>query len=419
MNIESEEEIRTFEEEMETTEDNVKKQGKKILKLAAIPNSAAFNFYHNFANLLVIGLGATPLMLSFITSITNLGQSILQGIWGRVSDIVGRRLILIGSFLSISISVFILSTLNSLGWYLVIVGFLALSFSAAIPVWNALHGDLSTEHTRTKFISQVAMIGSFSSSVLLLIGGAIIDLFSIPNLLKYRIALLISSILFGLTSLIFFFLKEPPKLSKLSKDKYSFFTPFKDKEYRNFAKSTMIWWLVMSFLWPLYPYVVYGVTPTTLQIAILSLSHTSGLLLSQWFAGSIADKLGRKFSLFFGFMLISSVPAILALVTSWHMIIVSNTIAGIANGFIGISLNSEILHLAPRTDMRGTYTGTYNMLMGICTFSGSFISGFIFERITPLLSFEIALSAFLFMLCAARLLASTPTLLLSINEKKY
>ncbi len=401
---------------LDTQEEDSIKRNQRILKASAVPNQGAFNFFENYGSLLAVGIGATPIIIAYITAIRNLGQSLLQGFWGRVSDNVGRKIVIIVGLLSISVIVFVISLLNSPLWYLFFAGLLSIAISAVLPSWNALQGDLSTNTTRTKFISQIAMIGSLSAAVILLIGGFLINLLPFSQLQQYRVMLLISSALFAIVACIFMFLKEDRKLIQFGKVKRNIFLPFLDKNFRKFSLATMFWWFIMSMLWPLYPYVVYGTKANTFQIALLSLGHLVGLLISQYISGKVSDKIGRRFTIFIGLFIISFVPLILAHVYVWYILIFSNFLAGIANGFMGVALNSEILHQAKIAENRGSYTGSYNMLQGSLTFLGALSSGLIFELMQKFIPFDTALFIVLASLASLRLLASIPVLLTCINE---
>ncbi|MEE9409970.1 MAG: MFS transporter [Candidatus Heimdallarchaeota archaeon] len=419
-----------------------------LTRLLAVSNSSGQQFYFNYGTLLAIGIGATTIQMSFITAIQNLGSSLFQGVFGRFSDKVGRRIILLLGFIIATITTFTLSFMTSPLVFMIIIGIYSIGMSLIIPAWNALLGDISTEKTRTRLIGKMSMIGTIGSSIILLILGSFSDLlpwklanhipititsYSPHNLDsylsikfleklpwrladKYRIMLLFSAFIFALATIIIILLQETNKQTGERKSG-SFFQTFKDKNFSVLLGITSIWWFIMSFLWPIGPYVTANVNPTNFQVALLSVAFALAMAVGQWTCGRIADKIGRRFTAFIGFVFLSFVPLTLAYAHTWQIIVIANTIAGIGNGLTFVSLGSEVLSLA-KPELKGTYTGTYNLSMGITTFVGSFAGGIIFSTMLKSFDYNWAIKVFLLSLAAARMLAAIPTLLLSRRENR-
>ena len=111
------------------------------------------------------------------------------------------------------------------------------------------------------------------------------------------------------------------------------------------------------------------------------------------------------------------VPLIFGFATLWYHIVFANIFGGIGNGLLNVPLYSEILTLSSK-ELRGTYTGIYNIIIGITTFLGSFVSGIIFEALSSRYEFFFVLRNMLLLLAAARFLATIPVLWLSVSKKK-
>ena len=154
-----------------------KKSKMQLLKtkIIAIANSSSQQLYFNYTSLLAVGIGASTIQMSFITAIQNLGSALLQGVFGKVSDKFGRKIVLLLGFLLATITTCILAFMTSPFIFMIIIAIYSIGISMVIPAWNALLGDISTERTRTKLISTMSMIGTIGSSLILLILGSVTD----------------------------------------------------------------------------------------------------------------------------------------------------------------------------------------------------------------------------------------------------
>jgi len=393
-----------------------KKQSLKT-KLIAIAQSGGQKIYWDYSNLLAKGIGATHIQMAFITAIQNLGSSLLQGVFGRLSDNLGRKIILFLGFIVTTISTIVLSFISSPVVFMVIVALYSIGLSMIIPSWFALLGDISTERTRTQLIGTLSMIGTIFSAIILLILGFLTDFLPWDLVKKYRSMVFISAFFFAIAALVIIRFRETNNV-KEKVHRTSIKVLFKDKPFLIFIIATMPWWFVMSFLWPISPTVIFNLEPTNFQVALLSISFSLGIIGGQWFSGRYADSIGRRFTIFLGLLSLCLVPIVFAFAYAWYIIIIANIFGGIGNGFVNVSLSSEILGLA-KPKIKGTYTGTYNLLSGILTFVGSFTSGIIFEALEPKFELSLLLSVYLTCIGVARILMTIPVLILSMKEKNH
>lgn len=402
-------------EELESSKPATKKQ-KIIIRALAVANSGGMNFYFNYATVLAVGIGATAIMMAFITAIQSLGSALLQTLFGRLSDKIGRKLILMIGFIIATITTVVISQLSSPIVFMIVIAVYSLGMSMVIPTWNALLGDISTEKTRTKVISQISMIGSFVSSMILLLIGFLTDFLPFDLLKKYRVMILVGALFFAVAAILSILLSETNS-NKEKVNKSSFWEPMRDKKFITFASVTLIWWFVMSFLWPLAPILIASVNPTNTQLAIMSVVFAVSIALGQWICGFIADKIGRRFTLVLGFISFCLVPIFFAYTVTWEIILIANLFGGFGNGLLTVALSSEILHLS-KEETKGTYSGTYNLMTGVVSFFGAFVGGFLFDGFLNSYDPAFALKISLLIIAVVRLIAVIPTLILSINEKK-
>ena len=108
---------------------------------------------------MAVRLGATPEQITPILGVYSLCQFIAAPLWGRLSDRIGRRPVLMSSMLGASVSYLMLAYGDSIGWLIasrVLGGFMAGNISAAM----AYAADVTTEEHRARGLGIVgAAIG--------------------------------------------------------------------------------------------------------------------------------------------------------------------------------------------------------------------------------------------------------------------
>ncbi|MHA1203166.1 MAG: MFS transporter, partial [Candidatus Heimdallarchaeaceae archaeon] len=277
---------------------------------------------------------------------------------------------------------------------------------------------------------QLGMVGTISASVILLVLGFITDYLPFPenffifqdnlNDYNFRFMMFCGAFLFAFATIFVFTLTETNLFKQKNKVK-SFLEIIKDKPFSKLILVTLVWWFFMSFLWPLSPYVLKRIDVTSAQVAILSAVFSAAMAVGQIAVGKIAAKIGRRMTMFLGIVSLCTVPLVLAFSTSWYLVLIANIFGGFGNGALMVSISAEILDLAG-SDAKGAYSGTFNLMLGIATFCGSFLCGILFEFFTKELTFTdnefgTVLRIFLITITIVRLLASIPVLVYALRKK--
>ncbi len=415
---------------------------KIILLLISAFGTAARMIGRMFVEMYAVVIGSSKTAISLITSIRNLITLAFQSSFGRISDFMGRKLlILIGLFgggVSLAVFPFIRNQ-----WVLVIgVFFFSLCFAIYNPSFTALVGDLTKKENRAGLFSLLTLVGSLASFIGLLTVGELsnlvqprlthynyIDLVSIGSVKlsismfsselesgflslfqhdQYSIVLYLSACLFVITGFISFLLKDP-ETEKLKERTVLSFTPIKEnKRFRRFVIVGSIMGFVMSLGWPIFPFVrvnYASAKENTWIWATFSVVMMLTLLITRPFI----DKMKRKWTLFIGRCFMFFVPLNLALTAMylpyWWFMAIGAGISGFGNSFYMVAESSFALDCAPEKE-KGTYTGLFYFFLGFSTFFGSLISGLLADLVENYIGEYMTIVVFLWVITGARFLAS-------------
>lgn len=338
--------------------------------------------------------------MGFITSIRNLVSSVFQGIFGPISDRIGRKLLLlIGlalSFVITTILIFVGTT------EVLIISAIVQSFAVCIftPSWNASLGDVTDIDTRASYIGKLTAAGqifSVSATIIAAIFFYLIKQYegwivwgwrvNIPWQTQYAIAFAISAVAYAISIIAVLLMKETnvTKESVNFKDRSEFFKPFKNVQFRNFLIVHIIFCFMMSLIWPLTPMIQISLLNMEIyHIAIVSATFAVCMGVFQVIGGRLADRIGRKKVIIIGasvllFFPVSYIPAIVT--GKWWLAIFTNIVAGTGSGLFYTTINTYILDLAKDKTNMGSFVGWKESLKGISTFLGSLSAGFIVDAL--------------------------------------
>ena len=345
--------------------------------------------------------------LALITSLRNLIQLAFQSSFGRISDFLGRKtLIMIGLFGS-GITLALFPLIRNV-WVLVIgVVVFSIFIACYSPAFTALLGDLTRKENRASFLNLVTLIGAIASLICLLAVGFLSTEGSTEHL-QYTIILESAAGLFIITGLISIFLTDPPT-EKLEKRGVLSFAPLREnKRFRNFTIVGSLMGFSMSLGWPVFP-VVRQEYATAQQNTYLWAAFSGLMILALLATKPFIDKMSRKWVLFIGRIVMFFVPLNLVIailwVPEWWFMAIGTAVSGIGNGFYMVGESAYILDSATEKE-KGTYTGLFYFFLGIATFFGSLISGVLRDVVEPFLGEWQTIIVFLWIITAMRFSAS-------------
>ncbi len=377
-----------------------------IFILSALVSAASF-ISRLFIELYAVIIGSSAFAISIITSSRNLVQLSFQSTFGRISDRLGRKKLMVGGLIISGISLGLFSLIQN-QWILVGgVFFFSIGFASYYPSFTALQGDLTSKENRASFISLITLIGAFGTITALLLTG-VIGAKGETELEQYSIILRIIGGLFIFTAIVALLFDEPE--TKRLKDKQVFsFTPFRqNSRYRKFIIINCVMFFSMSMGWPIYGFVraFYATAQENTYIwAVFSGCQIITLLIVQ----KAIDKIPREKLLFFGRVFMFFIPLNLAITILWFpywwQIALGSAVSGISNALFLVSQNAYILDLAPE-DKKGTYMGLFNFFIGIATFFGSLLMGMIADLLFIYFEKWSVIILLLFVVTCARFLSS-------------
>ena len=378
---------------MTTTSQEKKRQNNSTkinlrpLYIRSIVNSLSIGTVNPFLGAYAVKLGASSSEMGWFQSSTNLSNNVMQVFWGRLSDRLKRRIpfIILGSLIVSGLWIPIIFV-TSASQLIILLAIQALLGSMATPAWTALIGDLvpsfklgRANATINLWASIGSLIATLSSGIIMIaIGGTLQEMFLVP--------LTVATICGVTSSLIMFKLKEKKNNEKLNlKEHFAskilgldvLARARKMPYFIKYCYVEGIFQFFMSISWPLFSITQIRILKASmLQIALLSVVQSFVTIIFQGWAGRLADNVGRKpLLVFFRFSLVT-VPIAYVLSPDINTLIVVGAFWGLAQALGQASATAYLLDVSPE-EYRGSFTALFNLVIGVITFFGSLIGGYL------------------------------------------
>ena len=372
-----------------TTEEKAKQTEKeanlKPLYTRSVVNSFSSGMVNPFTGAYAVRLGASSSDMGWFQSSTNLSNNLMQVFWGRLSDRIKRRIpfIVVGTTVlsALWIPMIFVTSATQL---IVLLAVQALLGSMATPAWTALIGDLvpslrlGRANASINLWSAVGSVtATLASGILMIsIGGSIHQILFIP--------LIVAAFCGIASSLAMLRIREKKNGEKLNLKQNLTSDILKVVSHARrtprFLKYCYVDGVVqffMSISWPLFAITEIRVlNASMLQLAFLSVGQTVVSIVFQGWAGRLADSVGRRpLLIFFRFGLIT-VPLAYALVPDINTLIIVSLFWGLVNALGAASATAYLLDVSPQ-ESRGSFIAVYNLIVGVITFAGSLIGGYL------------------------------------------
>ena len=133
----------------------------------------------------------------------------------------------------------------------------------------------------------------------------------------------------------------------------------------------------MSICWPLIARTQVNVLQASmLHIAILSVVQSLVTIAFQGWAGRVTDTIGRKPALTIFRISLITVPLTYAFAPNMETLIAVGAFWGITMALGNAAVTAYILDIAPE-EHRGSFAAVFNLMIGITTFFGSLLGGYL------------------------------------------
>ena len=372
-----------------TTEEKAKQTEKeanlKPLYTRSVVNSFSGGMVNPFTGAYAVRLGASSSDMGWFQSSTNLSNNLMQVFWGRLSDRIKRRIpfIVVGTTVLSALWIPMIFVTNATQ-LIVLLAVQALLGSMATPAWTALIGDLvpslrlGRANASINLWSAVGSVtATLASGILMIsIGGSIHQILFIP--------LIVAAFCGIASSLVMLRIREKRNGEKLNLKQNLTSDILKVVSHARrtprFLKYCYVDGVVqffMSISWPLFAITEIRVlNASMLQLAFLSVGQTVVSIVFQGWAGRLADSVGRRpLLIFFRFGLIT-VPLAYALVPDINTLIIVSLFWGLVNALGAASATAYLLDVSPQ-ESRGSFIAVYNLIVGVITFAGSLVGGYL------------------------------------------
>jgi len=341
-----------------------------------------------FVPVLAIDLNATPAQLGWLQAVINLFPTVMQVPWGKLSDFLGRRVpfLVIGGVMSFVIYFFMVGALDA--WSLTFMVAIQMAIgSMMIPTWSALVGDNTSPRDRGFVMSKFFAVSSSASLIATLVAGAIMPEGQDTDVLAtYSLPFFMAGISGILGSVVMLRVKErkrlmyasPKRMFAFGLKSFIFTSDLKENiYYRNLVILNTTFNFLMSIIWPiLYLTYIEVLDATLFDIAIMTVISTGATLFFQTKVGKLLDLIGPMPQILISRFAFISVPIVYAFASEvWH-IYVLNAGLGFANAMANVAFFAYILDVAPE-EKKAEYFAVYNTIIGVATFAGSIIGGYL------------------------------------------
>ncbi len=342
-----------------------------------------------YVSVLALDLGASAPQLGWLNAVTNLFPAVMQVPWGKFSDFFGRRVpfLAFGGVLSFVLYFLMVGSANA--WQLILLVSVQLAIgSMMIPTWYALVGDKTSPGIRGYTMSKFFVVSSSAYIIATLIAGAIST--SVGDdasvLKKYSLPFFMAGISGILGSLVILRVKEekrlmyasPRRIFSFGLKSFIFGADLKENiPFRNLIILNGTFNFIMSLIWPILYITYVDVLHASLwQIGVMTVISTGGTLLFQLKVGKLLDLIGPLPQILISRFAYISVPIVFALATEvWHIYAI-NAALGFANAMANVAFFAYILDVAPN-EKKAEFFAVYNTLLGIATFAGCIIGGYL------------------------------------------
>lgn len=343
-----------------------------------------------FMSAYAIDLGASSSDMGWFQSISNLSNNAMQLLWGRLSDKTRRRMpfIFAGGFIIaiLWIPMLFVTTPTQL---ITLLALQALLGSMITPAWSALIGDLVPSLKLGRANASLALYATIGSVIATLVSGIIMtQTVGTPQQVMF-IPIIVAVACSVAGSLVMIYVKEKKTHESLglrgqiARDMLDVLhAGRKTPIFVKYCTVAATYEFFMSMSWPLIAMTQRrDLHATMFQLALLNVVQMLVTIAFQNWAGRKTDTAGRKPALIGYRVALITVPIAYAFIPDISILIAVGLFWGFAQALGQASITAYLLDISPR-EYRGSFIAVYNLTIGIVTFFGSLLGGYLSDYTT-------------------------------------
>jgi MFS family permease len=362
-----------------------KEANLKPLYIRSVVNSLGTGMVSPFMGAYAVKLGASSAEMGWYQSSSNISNNIMQVFWGRLSDKVKRRVpfIIIGTLTMALLWIPMIFVANATQ-LIILIAIQAVLGSMATPALTALIGDLVPSSKLGRANANINLWASIGSLIATIISGVLMISFGgTPQEIMF-LPLVIAT-LCGITSCAAMVsIKEKKKGEKINLTREfasDFFSMLKyagkSQKFVKYCAVVGFFEFSMSICWPLIPRTQVDVLGASmLQIAFLSVVQSLLTIIFQGWAGKFTDTIGRKPALLIYRFSLITVPIAYAFTPNINTLIAIGAFWGLITALGQAGITAYLLDISP-PEYRGSFTAVFNLVLGVTSFFGSLIGGYL------------------------------------------
>ncbi|MFX1285915.1 MAG: MFS transporter [Promethearchaeota archaeon] len=329
------------------------------------------------------------ILITLIISLRNALQLFLRVPFGDLSQIIGRKPLILGGHFSFTISLFLMSIATNWIWVLIAIVFVAIGMSAFWPCMLAYISDISSNNNSGGSIGRMFQLSDIGSIVGLLISSLILDEYQLTLTDLFSIAAILA-FFFGLINIIIL----PESLDKIHRKQIvsipkAIMTSFSSM-LSTLKQMTLTKDLTLAYIFQLIVAFTEFTATTFLPLLIVQKGFSRGdvseiglwaTLVTLWFKpflGKLTDRFHFIYVITSTVMIYSLALFAFTIINDYLLLIILFVIMNASLITAYMAENNEVARRAPFA-LRGTALGSLGFYVALGRTSSTVISGPIWE----------------------------------------
>lgn len=376
--------------------EHLKKKARKISIMEGSASSISSGVGASYITPFAMAIGAQPIHISLISSITGLASPIAQFYSSKMIEKYSRKKIVL-TFVLLQALMWLPIAFLAIAFYknffqnylpialIVLYSILTVFSGFSYPPWFSWMGDLVSENERGKYFGKRNTITGIIGLAAFMLAAVFLDSFKTHGFLLIGFAVLFAlAFTFRFISFMLFHKQFSPRF-KLKKGYYFSFMDFLKRMdgFGKFAVYQGLFYFANTISGPFFTiYMIATLGFNYETFTIVSISASAFYLLFMPLAGKFSDRFGNRALLWTGNILFALVPVLWLFIKSpLYLVFIPQLISGIANAALTIAFTNFVYDSVSREHCP-ICTAYTNILAGIGIFVGS-LAGGLFIKFAP------------------------------------